>query len=100
MKNNHIFLSLIATGLAGVFFLILSHVVFPAALRPDKLFAAAYSLAIVSFAVRDYARRPRIIRLKPATASLLRPVLPTVLDARQTRGLPVSRSLCAEHNVA
>ena len=84
MKNSNIFLSLLATGLAAATFAILSNVVFPEALRADKLMAAAYSIGILLFAVRDYARRPKSIDNTPS-ARLLRPVLKVTLDARKPR---------------
>lgn len=98
MKNRNTFLLLLAAGFAGVSLLALSHVVFPESLRGDKLMAAAYSIAIILFAVRDYSRRPTSLLTKPAP--LLRPALPVTIDARQHLSTRYDRTARAENNAA
>ena len=99
MKNSNTFIILLAAGLAGASLIALSNVVFPESLRGDKLMAAAYSIALILFAVRDYSRRPTALRLtKPAP--LLRPALPVTIDARQHVSPRYDRTACAENSAA
>lgn len=98
MKTKNIFLILLATGLAGAVFATLSTVVFPAALGLERLMAVFYSIAILLFAVRDYARRPKF--LVTQSAPLLRPTLRITIDARNLVDRPTPRSAYSESNAA
>ncbi len=101
MKNKHLFFSLLATGLAGATFAILNSAIFPITLRADKLFAVAYSIGLLLFALRDYTRRPRMIRLKLAVTPLLRPIYPVMIDARKNPSRVADhRSACSFHSAA
>lgn len=98
MKNSNTFIILLAAGLAGASLIALSNVVFPESLRGDKLMAAAYSIALILFAVRDYSRRPTSLLTK--SAPLLRPALPVTIDARQHLSPRYDRTACAENSAA
>ena len=99
MKTKNIFLILLATGLAGAVFATLSTVVFPPALGLDRLMAVFYSIALLLFAARDYARRPKSILLLKS-APLLRPTLRITIDARKPLDVPTHRSAYTESNAA
>ena len=101
MKNKNIFLVLLVTGLAAATFATLSNVVFPEALRGDKLMAAFYSVALILFAVRDYSRRPKSLNNRKS-APLLRPTARITIDARKSNPveLPGHRSAYIENSAA
>ena len=99
MKNNHIFFSLLVTGFAAATFAILSNVVFPEALRADKMMAALYSVGMFLFAVRDYSGRTKTLTTRPA-APMLRPVPSITIDARPHRARTGSRVACVQQGAA
>ena len=98
MKTLTTFLLLLASFLAESALVMLSNTPFVAALPGDKFMAAAFSLAILAFAVWDYSRRAKVIRLR--TAPLLRPALPFVLTPALRARMIRHRSARVERTVA
>lgn len=98
MKTLKRFLLLLALFLAEKALVMLSNTAFVAALPGVKLMAAAFSVAILSFAVWDYSRPIKTIRLR--TAPLLRPPLPIVNSAALRGKVIRYRPARAERTVA
>ena len=98
MKTSNTLLLILASLLAESALVMLSNTAFVAALSGEKLMAATLSVAIISFAVWDYSRPIKTIRL--STARLLRPPLPLVTKLAPKGTMPRYRTARAERTVA
>lgn len=98
MKTSNTLLLILASLLAESALVMLSNTAFVAALSGEKLMAAALSVAISSFAVWDYSRPIKTIRLR--MAPLLRPPLPFVTNPALSGKMLRYRSSKAERTVA
>jgi hypothetical protein len=98
MKTLHTLLLILSTFLAESALVMLSDTAFVAALPGDKLLAVFFGIAILAFAVWDYSRPIKTIRLR--TAPLLRPPLPFVTTPALRGKLIRPRAARAERTVA
>jgi len=98
MKTLNKFLLLLAIFLAESALVTLGNTTFVAALPGEKLLAALFSAAILGFAVWDYSRTVKGLRLR--TAPLLRPALPFVLTPALRSKMVRRRAAWAGRKVA